>query len=204
MIAIYKITNLINNKIYIGQSWNIKKRWHEHRNYKTNKHLNSSILKYGLDNFSFKILQELNSEGELTQYRLNELEKFYIKRFESYNPDYGYNKTYGGEGVIPTEETRIKISNSNKGIKHRFSNRKAKKITEEYINNLKKVMIGINKGRQHSEQSRKNMSEAHKGKKLSEEQKKKISDKIKTKGWKIIDGKRVYFEKVKNENIYQS
>ena len=63
--GIYKITNQINGKCYIGQSVNIAKRWAEHRCKATSKgsegfesHFYRSIRKYGLENFSFEILEE--------------------------------------------------------------------------------------------------------------------------------------------------
>ena len=96
MIGIYKITNLINNKCYIGQSVNIHKRWNAHkripfdsteRDY--NNHLYRSIRKYGLNNFSFEVLEEcLESE-------LNEKERYYISKYDSYFN--GYNLTLGGD-----------------------------------------------------------------------------------------------------------
>ena len=60
MIGIYKITNKLTNKAYIGQSIDIKRRWKEHRyNIGSNKNpLYLDFEKYGLDNFSFEILEE--------------------------------------------------------------------------------------------------------------------------------------------------
>ena len=50
--GIYKIQNLINNKVYIGQSVNIKSRWHSENNRKChNRHLKSAFKKYGIENF---------------------------------------------------------------------------------------------------------------------------------------------------------
>ena len=67
MIGIYKITNLCNNKSYIGQSVDIEKRWGEHRravNYK-NEHtynypLYRAMRKYGIHNFLFEIVEEVD------------------------------------------------------------------------------------------------------------------------------------------------
>lgn len=96
-IGIYKITNKINNKIYIGQSNNIKRRWSEHKkhfkNYNNNILLYKAFNKYGIDNFKFEIL-ELCSEDEL-----NNLEKYYIEFYNSCvksKNGWGYNMTYGG------------------------------------------------------------------------------------------------------------
>lgn len=87
--AIYKIENLINHKIYIGQSLNPERRWSEHcygNNYVSL--ISRAIKKYGNDNFSFEIL------GWFENY--NEKEKYYINLYKSLVP-YGYNIQQGGE-----------------------------------------------------------------------------------------------------------
>jgi group I intron endonuclease len=114
IIGIYKITNLVNNKVYIGQSWDVLARFKSHRKKSTSVHLKSSIEKYGLDNFKFEILREFSKSG-LTQLFLNVFEIKYISDFKSYDPKFGYNKTFGGEGGLPTEETKQKIGIKLKG-----------------------------------------------------------------------------------------
>ena len=97
MIGIYKITNKVNGKIYIGQSVNIEQRWKAHRNTAYNmydknydKPLYRAIRKYGLENFCFEIIEEcLVSE-------LNEKERYYISFYNSFFD--GYNLTLGGDG----------------------------------------------------------------------------------------------------------
>ena len=93
--GIYKIENLINNKCYIGQSVNIKRRWKDHKeaskNIKNKNYdypLYKAIRKYGLENFSFEILEKCSEN------LLNEKEKYWIKYFNSYNN--GYNQNEGG------------------------------------------------------------------------------------------------------------
>lgn len=100
MIGIYKITNLINNKVYIGQSQNIAQRWSAHRNRPFNKDstqydcpLYRAIRKYGLNNFSFEVLEETTKED------LNEREVYWIAKNNSNNPDNGYNLTSGGAAI---------------------------------------------------------------------------------------------------------
>ena len=93
---IYKITNSLNNKCYIGQTKrNPQLRWYEHKYY-ANKGvtyksaLYNAVQKYGIDCFSFKILEEIENE------MLDEREIYYINMFDSfYN---GYNNTSGGDG----------------------------------------------------------------------------------------------------------
>lgn len=88
--AIYKITNKINGKIYIGQSSQPYERWRTHINgHKGYTSLiNQAIKKYGENNFSFEIL------GWFEDY--NEKEKYYIQLFKTLAP-YGYNILKGGE-----------------------------------------------------------------------------------------------------------
>ena len=103
MIGIYKITNNINGKIYIGQSWNIEKRWYHHKWCCHNKHLLGAFKKYGIENFSFEILLKFEEENEL-QVFLNFFEDFYIKCYDSTNPEKGYNKKSGGSNGRPIKE----------------------------------------------------------------------------------------------------
>ena len=65
MQGIYKITNIINNKCYIGKSKDIENRWQYHKDYKNNareynKPLYKALRKYGVENFNFEIVEELN------------------------------------------------------------------------------------------------------------------------------------------------
>lgn len=92
-IGIYCIENLINGHKYVGASKHIETRWKEHiRDAKSvlqsNKSLYQAFNKYGIDNFSFYILQECSEE------ELWELERKYIKQLDTYRN--GYNETTGG------------------------------------------------------------------------------------------------------------
>lgn len=88
---IYKITNLINGKCYIGQTNNYKRRFLEHRakGYSSEgvKILYFAFDKYGLDNFNFEIIEECEN--------YNEREKYWIQCYDSFNN--GYNMTIGGD-----------------------------------------------------------------------------------------------------------
>ena len=92
--GIYKLTNQIDGKVYIGQSVNIKDRWGTHikmglgAETPSRNKLYSAMLKDGVENFTFEVLEECPSS------QLNEREKFYIDFFSS--SEYGYNSTRGG------------------------------------------------------------------------------------------------------------
>lgn len=87
MIGIYKITNKINGKSYIGQSNNITRRFKEHC-YRDKLIIDQAIKKYGENNFNFEILEECTIE------QLNEKEEYWIKFFQT-NIN-GYNFSTGG------------------------------------------------------------------------------------------------------------
>ena len=96
MIGIYKITNQITNEVYIGQSIHIEQRWEEHkREAKTNNSqalIYQAMRQYGINNFSFEILEECQPNEVL----LNEREKYWISFYDSFHN--GYNMTSGGQG----------------------------------------------------------------------------------------------------------
>lgn len=87
--GIYKITNKILNKSYIGKSIHIEQRWKEHSQGKGSRELYTDIQKYGIENFNFEIL-ELCSKNEL-----NQKEEYWIKVFNTFHN--GYNRNQGGD-----------------------------------------------------------------------------------------------------------
>ena len=100
---IYKITNNINRKIYIGKTTRtIKERWKEHLkkiNYEKNKFYNA-LNKYGIDNFIIEEIEECDDDI------LNEQEIYWINFYNSY--ENGYNSTGGGDGGIKITSTKVK------------------------------------------------------------------------------------------------
>lgn len=91
MIGIYKITNKLNGKSYIGQSIDIKRRWAQHKanigSFKNPLYLD--FEKYGLENFDFEVIENCEKD------ELDSKEIFYISKFDSFNN--GYNLTTGGQ-----------------------------------------------------------------------------------------------------------
>lgn len=108
MFYIYVITNKLNNKSYVGQTNDPKYRFKCHKtNYKYKYKSNAiygAFLKHGLENFTFQIIEELNTREET-----NEAEIFYIQYFQTLAPN-GYNLSLGGKASSPTPQTRKKIS----------------------------------------------------------------------------------------------
>ena len=112
--GIYKITNKINNKIYIGCSKDIEHRWIAHKSESILEHyppynysIHKAFRKYGIDNFNFEIIEIVNDEAQLFA-----REKYWIKYYDSYYN--GYNETEGGDGgpSLPLE------SNPNSKLKN--------------------------------------------------------------------------------------
>lgn len=92
MTGIYLITNKLNNKVYVGQSTNIEKRWDEHKRnaFNPNTHtynypLYRAIRKDGLQSFQFQVLEETDIQN------LTEEEQYYIDYYHSLDPNKGYN-----------------------------------------------------------------------------------------------------------------
>ena len=181
---IYKITNKINNKIYIGQTIrSLFERVKDYKLYKTNGYLINSFNKYGFDNFEFSIIDTATSIQEL-----NEKEKYYINLFNSYDRNIGYNIELGGNNCSASEETRKKMSISHKGIKQ----------SEEWVKKripLKGSDEAKKHGRPKTDEERKYISENSPkywlNKTRSEETKRKVSETKKKQGLKPVNTKKV-------------
>ena len=158
--GIYKITNIINGKVYIGQSTNLKDRIKQHKsmikNYnENNNYLRKATKKYGYKNFKIEIIKFCD-EKELDYYEI-----YYIDLYKSSDRKFGYNIELGG--------------NINKHL------------SKEQIDKMKKNKKGKLKGKdnpffgkKHTEKTKKIISEKQKGNKyclgrvLSDETKSKI------------------------------
>lgn len=155
---IYKATNLINNKVYIGQtihSLNIRINQHMH-NMRINKNrpLYNSMNKYGVDNFSWKVIDVAKNREEL-----NHKEIYWIDYFDSYfykENSNGYNLTVGGDSVSGyrhTEETKSTMSESRKGRLAGENNPMFGRIKEN----------NPFYGKSHSQETKEKISKANKG-----------------------------------------
>ena len=171
--VIYKITNLINSKIYIGQT--IKKmqiRWKEHQSAAKrgiNTYFHKAIRKYGIENFIIEQIAEANSKQEL-----DELEIKYIQEYDCLAPN-GYNINKGGgntDNFANNPNIDIIKQHISEGRKRYFAN-----WTEEERKNFseqcRQRTLDPN-GPYQSQEYKEKMRIACTGKKCSEETKKKI------------------------------
>lgn len=137
---IYKITNLINNKIYIGQYRNSQNKFHLY--WGGGQLIKAAIKKYGRENFK----KEIIVQGDFSINLTNDLEKHYIRLYNSTNLEIGYNLTPGGDSILMTPEIVEKIRKANTG----------RIVTEETRNKLR--LTSLNK--KHSEKTKQKMVNA--------------------------------------------
>lgn len=141
MIGIYKITNKINQKCYIGKSIDIERRFKKHqtdalwvsdKNFKYNYPLYQAFRKYGIENFSFEILEECKEE------ELDTKEQFYYDLFQP-----KYCLTAPQEKVVKNNEVRKKISKKLTGRTLSETHKQKIKEVTKYDNNhnAKKVEL---------------------------------------------------------------
>lgn len=195
--CIYSIYNIVSKMYYIGQTKNFYKRKMSHiillrKNSHKNTHLQNSWNFYGEENFIFEIIDICDDVKER-----NVKEVDYIKKFNSLSPN-GYNLASGGNASSPSEESRMKMSISKKGMilsdEWRANISKAtsgennpmygKKHSEKTIEKIKESLLGQMDGeknpfygKSHSEETKEKISKSNKGKKRTEEQKMNVKEK---------------------------
>lgn len=216
-MLIYKITNIINNKVYIGKTEkSLSSRIAYHiqdlkANRHCNRHLQSAYNKYGINCFKFE-----NIDKAIDSESLNQLEKNYITLYLSTNDKFGYNLTNGGDGTCgwkATEETRKRMSDSKKGVlagsKHPQFGKKMLESTKIALMEANKKRV-IPKGKDNPRYGKKNPQHSlrMKGRKLSAEHIAKISAGLmgKNKGKKphincIEASRKLKSKKVRGENL---
>lgn len=172
--GIYKIENLINHKVYIGQSVDITKRWSEHKrklknNWHVSRHLQRAWNKYGSNKFAFKVIEECEID------KLTEREQYWIDFYGGINSPNNYNNKDAEIRGTVSDEIKRKISKSRMGIN------KGKRIdwligydrnNPEYRKHLSESLKGKKKSKKHAE----NISKGRKGIIFGEEQRRKISE----------------------------
>ncbi len=138
---VYKHTNLINNKVYIGiTKQEPKRRWQKGIGYIDNSYFYNSIIKYGWDNFKHEILFD-----KLTKEEAQQKEIELIKMYRSNERQYGYNFSKGGETC--NENFKRKCGKDNyKSRRIRVLNAKTKKLLKIYDSQTQaSVELGINR-----------------------------------------------------------
>ena len=189
-MIIYKSTNKITEKIYIGQTTHtLDKRIKNHikeSKIESNRPFMTSIKNYGIGNFVFEIIDSADNLNEL-----NDKEIYWIDFYNSVSPN-GYNVTGGGQGkkMISTNELSRRIS---KGLQNSEKWQKTKN-SEEY----KKKFLGRNKGKKFTPEHKEKIWEKNKERILK-------FNKSTSKEWIVVDkenniirmtGKEEYFEKL--------
>lgn len=154
---IYKTTNIINGKFYIG------KRHYRKRDEKwylgSGIYLNRAIKKFGRENFKKEIIEWCSSSEEV-----NIREKFWINELDALNQEIAYNLAPGGEGGFLGEEACKKISAKLKG----------RKMPEGFGDKVSKALKGKKKSKEHIEKVRKALT----GRKRTEKEKEDMSKSI--------------------------
>lgn len=162
-MIIYKTTNLVDGKIYIGQDSNNNPKY-----FGSGLLLGRSIKKYGKENFKKEILEECENKESL-----NEKEKYWIKFYDSTNNKIGYNISEGGTGGKLTSVEWKK----GKTYEEAYGEEKAKELK----NLFSKIRKGKKLGYKNitSEEVGKKISKALQGREIKEEHREKISKTLK-------------------------
>jgi group I intron endonuclease len=179
--GIYKIQNIINNKVYVGSAINLRKRKNNHLsdlryNRHSSSHLQNAFNKYGEKTFKFVVLESVKNIIEL-----EEREIFWIKKLKSHINSNGYNARIfvtDNRNLKHSEETKKKISENRKGKgKHK------QHITEETKKLKSKLCKSQNLKQYHTPETEKKrlkkLRESIYNKPISSEHKKAISRKNK-------------------------
>lgn len=163
--GIYKIESP-SGRIYIGQSVDIESRWNHHKGmrdaYKQTI-LYRSFAKYGADKHSFEILEECPKE------KLNERERYYIEKYDTFETKHGLNLTKGGDHAVLSKRTRDKISRAKKGkpIPHLIGFKHSQETKEKLAELAKGNTNWL--GKNHSEETKEKLRQANLGKKVPKE-----------------------------------
>lgn len=150
--GIYMIKNKNTGQIYIGQSNNIERRWRDHYSHpvKKTQYFSNAIHKYGPDAFEYYILYSC-SQYDIDL--LNELEKYYIWKYDTYTNKKHYNMTPGGDfNPMSLKENALKVTGKNNPMYGCYGN-KNPWYGHHHTDDAKKIMSkkkkGLYKGQKH-------------------------------------------------------
>ena len=167
-VGLYKITNTVNGKYYIGSSNNFSKRWSKHRNTlrrgkQGNAHLQAAFNKYGEEAFVYEVFREFE-EGTDASIVL-QAEQAILDSFTEEDWNYKvYNISRCVENTYRSEETKRRLSEIQK---EKWADPKHREYMEQFF---------CQKGIRMSDEHRRKQSEGQKGKKFSEERIKRMSE----------------------------
>ena len=127
-MQIYKITNLLNNKIYIGKDESDRKNY-----YGSGKIIKQAMIKHGIKNFKKEIIEKCHSKEELINKEI-----FWINEIQSITPN-GYNISLGGNGgdTTSTHPNREEI------IRKRANSNRGQKRSKEFSENCRRIALSI-------------------------------------------------------------
>lgn len=189
MHFMYKITNQLDEKVYIGQTVDANKRWGTHKSFARNddkprQYIHHAIAKYGAENFTFEVIATCR-----TQEDADFIEDQLIQQYDSRNKEKGYNLKTGGSHGEHSEETKQKQSEAT----YRQIAEKGHPATGRIVSEEEKELhrkARLENPIEYTEELRQKMSEAHIGIKDSEETRQRKSESA-TEAWeKRIDYSR--------------
>lgn len=183
-----------NGKRYVGQTCQRpERRWGEGRGYRSQEHFKRAIDKYGWDNFEHVVLCSVSSKENA-----DFLEQWFIEKWDTFDPEHGYNHTKGGGGCLGhklSPEALMKIRQANMGRKLSGDHRKkiSDTLKRRYASGeIQSPTMSVNArakmsadrtgegnpmyGKHQTEAVRKRIGAGHRGKKHSSEWKQNISD----------------------------
>lgn len=179
-MIIYKTTNLINGKIYIGQQSYVKNKYY----LGSGNIVKRAIKKYGKNNFKKEVIEYCKNQDEL-----NDREIYWINAFDSTNKEIGYNITLGGGGALgvkASKETKDKISKNHADV----SGNKNPMFGKTHTKEVREILRKVNTGKNHSNITKKKMS----NKKMGE-----FNNKSKLSKTDVLEIRRLYNEENKTQ-----
>jgi len=184
-MIIYRVTCLVNGKVYIGQTRQLLERRRQGHFYRTRhpeikdaSSFHRALLKYEKDAFLWDILEKCRSVK-----RMGEREAYWIKQYKATDRRLGYNETTGGETYKMSKESRKRMSKGRKGIP---AWNKGVPLSDETKKKLSLANMGRtspNKGKRFSKEHRENLRIAHLGRNFREGYKWPTETKHKMMNW---------------------
>lgn len=206
MHYIYKYTNKITGKHYIGQTNNLQKRYNGHKSEASNPKatgynlpFHCAIRRYGIKNFSYDVLEEIE-DGESQKF-IDEREVYFIGYYHSLVTENGYNLTIGGEGCPkPPSSYEEKLKRSKLFTGEEIKDIQKRLLNDEEYDDIEKIyspklkrtfLVNINTGTNFYNPNFKYPLKKNAKSKFSQKEIRAIKDKIKT-GIKYADIQKEY------------